>query len=164
MKCCEGSRHRSLVLMKHPGLDLWPVLGPWWAPQSHGLSPDGSAPDKAWSSAALACSLAGLWYSLQLKYGTAASRQTSSCQFSGQLLTFDIPWSACVGSVMWPLQPTVSNLHHRNCRNGQQRHSYIYVQLQSNIWDTFDQCSWFISRVISSFNLDLEVKPESLFY
>lgn len=88
----------------------------------------------------------------------------SSCQFSGQLLTFDIPWSARVGAVMWPLQPTVSNLHHRNCRNGQQRHSYIYVQLQSNIWDTFDQCSWFISRVISSFNLDLEVKPKSLFY
>ena len=82
----------------------------------------------------------------------------SSPKFSGQLPAFDISWTACVGAVMWSLKPTVSNLHHRNCWNGQQRHSYFYVQLQSNIWDTFDQCSWFINRVISSFTLKSSLK------
>ena len=102
-----------------------------------------------------------LIFSAAQVWDSRPDRQSSS-QFSGQFPAFDISWTACIGTVMWSLQPTVGNLHHRNCWNGQQRHSYFYVQLQSNIWDTFDQCSWFISRVISSFNLDLEVKPKSL--
>ena len=155
----EGRRHRSLVLMKHHGLDPWQVLGPWWARGYHGWSPDISAPDKVWSFAAPDLSWAGLWSSLQLKYGTdSRPDRLSSSQFSGQLPAFDISWTACVGAVMWSLKPTVSNLHHRNCWNGQQRHSYFYVQLQSNIWDTFDQCSWFINRVISSFTLKSSLK------
>ena len=73
----EGRRHKSLELMKHHGSDPWPVWGPWWAPRSHGWSPDGSAPDKVCSSAAPGLSWAGLWFSLQLKWGTAD--QTSDC-------------------------------------------------------------------------------------
>ena len=93
----QGRRHRSLVLMKPLGSDPWQVLGPWWAPCSHGWSPDVSAPDKVWSSAALDLSWAGLWFSLQLKYGTADQTDSHHPNFQASFLPLIYPGLLVLG-------------------------------------------------------------------